>query len=256
MKLVAREHEDECSFSSSAVLQDPKEYRFRSYSHKFTENAVVGQVSENVFYNMCRAALHDRIDFTTRVNRNGEWALLAWEIASGKGRVRGRAPYSGPRDWDRFKHDPNNYGGGTPSPQQTEYKWREVDNLVFRYVVVDNLQNTELDLMQEHNGRKDVTMTKFLETGDFRYLPVPLRKQRDEALALLNVYVNGGEAIGTSELMLTSKQYTQVKALRTVGETWKDIAPLFSTTWTELRKSYTSAESRENQHGTNGMGEA
>jgi len=256
MKLVAREHEDECHFTATDVHKDPSEFRFRCFNHKFTENAVVGKVSENIFYNMCRAAIFDRIDFMTRLSKNAEWVVIAWEISSGKGRTRTRMPYSGPRDWDRFKHDPNNYGGGVASPQQTEYKWQEVDHLIFRYTVIDNPQNVELDLMQERNGRKDVTMTKFLETRDFRYLPTPLRKQREESLALLGAYVGGGEAPGDTEVVLTNKQYTQIKALRAAGEAWKDIAPLFRTTWTELRKGYAAAEAQEDQHGSSGVGEA
>ena len=48
--------------------------------------------------------------------------------------------------------------------------------------------------MLEGMGRKDVTMTKFLDTGEHRYLPPALRSQREMALNLVKVYVNGAQA--------------------------------------------------------------
>ena len=255
MTMVAREHQEKCPFAASDVLEEPKKFRFRHFSHKFTEAGVIGQISENRFYNMCRAAIFERMDFTTRVDKNGEWAVVAWEIASGKGRIQGRGPYQGPRDWDRFKHDPSHYGAGAPSPQQTQYEWQEVDNLVFTYCVVDTLQNEELDVMMENMGRKDVTMVKFLETGEHKYLPPPLRKQREMALKLVRVFVKGGES--ATDVDLDSSQYRQVQALRNAGEKWRDIAPLFNVSWTALRKAYSASEVLENANvGPHGVGQA
>ena len=255
MTKVAREHQEKCPFAAADVLEEPKNFRFRHFSHKFTEHGVVGQISENRFYNMCRAAIFERIDFMTRVSKNGEWAILAWEIASGKGRIQGRTPYSGARDWDRFRHDPSHYGGGAPSPQKTQYEWQEVDHLVFTYCVVDVLQNEELDTMLEGMGRKDVTMTKFLDTGEHRYLPPALRSQREMALNLVKVYVNGAQA--ATAVDLDSSQYRQVQALRNAGEKWRDIAPLFNVSWTALRKAYSASEVLENANvGPNGVGQA
>ncbi len=256
MKMAANDYEAECEVTATEVLKAPEKNRFRSFSHKFTENAVTGLVSENMFYNMCRAAIHDRLDFTTRTQTNGQWRLLAWEISSGKGLTRTRVPYSGPRDWDRFKSDPANYGHGVPSPQNTEHKMQEVDQLVFTYVVLDTYQNEELDLMQLREGRPDVTMTKFLETGEHKFLPPPLRKQRDQSLELLSAYVKGESSQKKSVSKLTGKQFRQVQALRTSGEQWKDLAPLFGMSWTQLRKAYESAEAKENRNGTNGVGAA
>ena len=133
---------------------------------------------------------------------------------------------------------------------------QEVDQLVFTYVVVDSYENEELDLMQLREGRPDVTMTKYLETGEHKFLPPPLRKQREQALALLSAYVKGEGAPKKGVLKLTSKQYRQLQALRTSGEQWKDLAPLFGMSWAQLRKSYEATESKENQNGTNGVGEA
>ncbi len=98
-------------------------------------------------------------------------------------------------------------------------------------------------------------MTKFLKTGEHKFLPPPLRKQREMALELLGAYVKGEpKKKGTAKL--TSQQYRQVQALRTAGEQWKDLAQLFGMSWTQLRKAYEAAEAKENQNGTNGVGQA
>tara|TARA_R100000742_G_C4276724_1_gene98005 strand:+ start:63 stop:917 length:855 start_codon:yes stop_codon:yes gene_type:complete len=256
MKKAIRNWEERCNFEPAAVLSEPESFRFRHFEHKFTENAVVGQVSENIFFNMCNAALHDAVQFTRRLTKNGEWVVLAWSITSTKGRTQSRGPNTNPEKWDRFQFSPSNYGGGAPSPQRTQFQWVEIDQLVLTYCVIDNFQNEELDMHMERHGRPDVTMVKYLETGDHKYLPPALRDQRRKALDLLEQYVGGGQAKSKGPMPLTAAQYRQVKMLRGAGEKWKDIAESFGVSWTSLRSSFQAAEDKEGSNGSDGVGQA
>jgi len=251
MQMVAAEEQAKCNHDAKDAAKNPSAYRFRYNQHIFTERGVVGKVSENVFWNMCRAAVFDYVSYANQVGLNTNWAVIAWEISSTKGRIRTHVPAKHV-EWDRFTYDPKHYSGGVPSPQTTQRVENEVDQLCFRYCVVDNYQNDEIDTLMHKQGRPDMTKAKYLETGDHRLLPPVLRAHRESALALLRDYVGVPEAV--EEETLSKKQVRQVGSLRKSGETWKEIADLYGMHWSALRKAYNQSNGVE--HEGNGMGES